>query len=142
YRAKEKVYVRGVILQAGDHTPLKNESQPRAIIEIRGPKGDVVASGWVQAQDSVIGYAWDVPSEQAGGQYTVKVSYPFEGYPPAERKFDIRAYRPPRLKSQIVFLRDGYGPGDEVGASLHSERAEGGIPDGAKVTVIARVDNA
>ncbi|HEY7120163.1 MAG TPA: alpha-2-macroglobulin family protein, partial [Tepidisphaeraceae bacterium] len=55
-------------------------------------------------------------------------------------KFDIRAYRAPRLKSQIVFVRDGYGPGDTVNASVHVDRAEGGIPAGAKVTAIARLD--
>ncbi len=142
YRGKEKVYIRGVILQANDHTPLKGGRQPQTMVEIRGPKGDVVASGWAPGQDSVLGYAWEIPAEQAGGQYTVKVSYPADGYPPAERKFDIRAYRPPRLRSQIVFLRDGYGPGDEVGATIHTERAEGGIPDGAKISVIARVDSA
>src|SRR6516165_5909374 len=61
---------------------------------------------------------------------------------PAERKFDIRAYRAPRLKSLLVFLRDGYGPGDTVSANLHVERAEGGIPAGARVSVSARVDGA
>ena len=59
---------------------------------------------------------------------------------PSERKFDIRAYRAPRLKSQIVFVRDGYGPGDTVTANLHVERAEGGIPAGARIFVTARVD--
>ncbi len=142
YRGREKVYVRGVILHAADRTPLKDAGQPRAMVEIRGPKGDVVASAWTQVTDSVLGYAWDVPAEQPGGQYTVKVRYPFEGFAPAERKFDVRAYRAPRLKSQIVFLRDGYGPGDEVAASLHTERAEGGIPAGAKVSAVARVDAA
>src|SRR6185369_1686541 len=46
----------------------------------------------------------------------------------------------PRLKSQIVFVRDGYGPGDSVAANLHVERAEGGFPTDAKVSVTARVD--
>ena len=48
------------------------------------------------------------------GEYTTKVSYPYNGHTPSERKFDIRAYRAPRLKTQIKFLRDGYGPGEEV----------------------------
>ncbi len=37
-------------------------------------------------------------------------------------------------------MRDGYGPGDTVSATLHVERAEGGIPAGAGVSVTARVD--
>src|SRR5208283_4339776 len=85
--------------------------------------------------------AWEIPKEQTGGEYTVKVTYPWLGHAPAERKFDIRAYRAPRLRSQIVFLRDGYGPGDKVTATLHTERAEGGIPQDAKVTVLPRVDS-
>src|SRR6185437_8368047 len=77
----------------------------------------------------------------AGGQYTLKITYPRMGYTPAERKFDVRAYRAPRLRNQVTFLRDGYGAGDKVTATVHSERAEGGFPAGAKVTVIARVDD-
>jgi uncharacterized protein YfaS (alpha-2-macroglobulin family) len=89
-----------------------------------------------------MGFSWNIPASQAGGEYTVRVSNPFTGDAPAERKFDIRAYRAPRLKSQIVFVRDGYGPGDTVAANLHVDRAEGGIPAGARVSVTARVDGA
>ncbi|MFP4055357.1 MAG: MG2 domain-containing protein [Candidatus Brocadiia bacterium] len=140
YRTGESVYIRAVLLDAIDHTPLPEDEQARAFVEIKGPKGDAVASGHVASHDSVVGFRWPVPDGQAGGEYTIKVTYPWQGHAPAERKFDIRAYRPPRLKSQIVFLRDGYGPGDDVGATLHVERAEGGVPQGAKVTAIARVD--
>src|SRR5438034_10166212 len=110
-----------------------------ASFEIKGPKGDTVASGVSAVIDSVVGFSWDIPSGQPGGEYTVRISLPSGDA--AERKFDIRAYRAPRLKSQIVFARDGYGPGDTVSASLHVERAEGGVPTGAKVSVGARVDN-
>ena len=140
YRAGEKVYIRGVVLRADNHTPLA-QADP-ATIEIRGPKGDVVNSGNAQTQDGVVGFAWEVPAGQAGGEYTVKISHPWAGHAPAERKFDIRAYRAPRLKSQIVFVRDGYGPGDAVSASLHVERAEGGVPSGANISASARVDGA
>jgi len=138
YRTGEKLYVRGVVLRADGHTPT-NPANP-AYIEIKGPKGDTVASGSSTIVDSVIGFSWNIPASQAGGEYTVRVSNPFTGDAPAERKFDIRAYRAPRLKSQIVFVRDGYGPGDTVAANLHVDRAEGGIPTGARVSVTARVD--
>jgi len=140
YRPNETVYVRGVVLHHATRKPLAPEAQSQAVIEIRGPKGDVVAAGQSVTEESVLGFSWQVPAEQPGGQYTIKVSHPWSGYPPAERKFEIRSYRAPRLKSQIKFVRDGYGPGDPVAASLHVERAEGGTPAGAKVTVIARVD--
>jgi uncharacterized protein YfaS (alpha-2-macroglobulin family) len=139
YRPGEKMYVRGVILDAANHRPLAEEGFG-ALVQINGPKGDIVAQGFAAIQDSVLGFQWDIPAEQAGGEYSIKVSHPMTGHPPAERKFDIRAYRAPRLKSQIVFVRDGYGPGDEVAAGLSVQRAEGGVPAGAPVTIIARVD--
>jgi len=141
YRAGEKVYVRGVVLGADGHAPMASSSGSTrtASFEIKGPKGDTVASGASAIIDSIIGFSWDIPSGQAGGEYTARISLPGSDAP-AERKFDIRAYRAPRLKSQIVFVRDGYGPGDTVAANLHVERAEGGTPGGAKVSVSARVD--
>ncbi len=140
YRAGENVYVRGVLLSANGHKPISDTQGVNATIEVTGPKGDVVARGTASAQDSSWGFSWKVPEGQAGGQYLLKVTYPWNGHAPAERKFDIRAYRAPRLKSQITFLRDGYGPGEKVSATLDVRRAEGGVPTGAKVSVTAVVD--
>lgn len=140
YRPGEQVLARGLMLEAVRHT--LNPSPYQAKLEILGPKGDVVTSGMVNTEDSVWGYAWTIPAEQPGGEYTLRVSYPWTGDAPAERKFDVRAYRAPRLKSQIEFLRDGYGPGDTVTATLDVKRAEGGVPAGAKVSAIALVDGA
>ena len=141
YRAGEKVYIRAVVLHAVSRAPLPaREQQHWAQFEVTGPRGDTVAQGQSRVQDSVVGFFWQVPDGQAGGEYTIKVSHPGSGYTPAERSFDIRAYRAPRLKNQITFLRDGYGPGDIVAVNVRSERAEGGTPNGANVTVTARVD--
>src|SRR5262249_19312877 len=139
YRTGERLYVRGVVLRAGGHTPMSTSLSETVSFEIKGPKGDTVASGASAIIDSVAGFSWDIPAGQAGGEYTVRIAHPAaDGR--AERKFDIRAYRAPRIKSQIAFVRDGYGPGDMVAANLHAERAEGGCPVGAKVSVTARVD--
>jgi len=140
YRPGETLYARGVLLHAFDRKPLSEHAW--AAIAIQGPKGDRIAGGRAQVQDSVWSFAWQVPEGQAGGEYTVKATYPGNGHAPAARKFDVRAYRPPRLRSQIEFLRDGYGPGDQVSATLEVTRSEGGVPEGAKVTAIGRVDGA
>lgn len=137
YHPGEVVYVRGVMLHAVRRTPAP---PMQARVEIHGPKGEQLANASTAGQDGVWAFSWVVPAEAAGGEYRVKVSYPPPGDPPAERKFDVRAFRAPRLKSQIVFLRDGYGPGDTVTATLEVLRAEGGAPAGAKVTATARVD--
>jgi uncharacterized protein YfaS (alpha-2-macroglobulin family) len=140
YRPGEQVMARGLLLKADDRKP--HPGGAPAQIEIRGPKGDVVTTAMVNIENAVWGYSWTVPAEMAGGEYTLKVSYPRTGDAPAERKFDVRAYRAPRLKSQIEFLRDGYGPGDTVTATLDVKRSEGGVPAGAKVTATAVVDGA
>jgi uncharacterized protein YfaS (alpha-2-macroglobulin family) len=140
YRPGETVYIRGVVLHAVSRKPLADKQQAGAQIQITGPKGNIVATGYVRSENSTVGFAWKVPAEQVGGEYTAKITYPRHGFAPGERKFDVRSYRAPRLKNQIVFVRDGYGPGDTVAAVLRSERAEGGFPVGAKVTVQARVD--
>ena len=142
YRPGETVYVRGVLLHAVTNRPLPGKTTANPSVSILGPKGETVATASTVVRNSVLGFAWVVPDGQAGGEYKVKVTWPYDGYTPSERGFDVRVYRAPRLKNQIVFVRDGYGPGDRVEASLHSERAEGGAPAGATVTVTARVDGA
>ena len=134
--------MRGVLLHHATRKPLANSESQRPLVEIRGPKGDSIASGMSAVADSVLGFTWPIPPTLVGGEYTIHVSHPFSGHPPAERKFDVRTFRTPRLKTQIKFLRDGYGAGDEVVATLHAERAEGGLPAGSAVTVMARVDGA
>jgi alpha-2-macroglobulin-like protein len=141
YRAGETLYVRAVTLHHATHKPLPDAPAIHSVIHIIGPKGDEVASGTIAVQEGVLGFSWLVPDEQAGGEYTAKITFPQHGHTPAERKFEIRAYRAPRLKTQIKFLRDGYGPSDEVVATWHVERAEGGVPAGSKLTVAARVDD-
>ncbi len=149
YRPGEMVYVRSVVLHAMTRVPLEmgppkgRRRAPwlnQAFIEIKDPKGAVVVRASAETRDSVSGFGWQVPADQAGGEYTARVTYPSLGIPPAERKFDVRVYRAPRLRTQIKFLRDGFGPGDQVNATVDVKRAEGDVPSGATVTVIARVD--
>src|SRR5215467_10160184 len=56
YRTGEKVYVRGVILHSDGHTPMTNVQVSRLApsFEIKGPKGETVASGVSTVVDSVI----------------------------------------------------------------------------------------
>src|SRR5213593_4961091 len=88
YRGGERLYVRGVLLRAAGHTPMTTGLNETASFEIKGPKGDTVASGVSAIIDSVAGFSWDIPAGQAGGEYTVRISHPAaDGR--AERKFDI-----------------------------------------------------
>ena len=141
YRGGETLYLRAVVLNAADNTPVGNESASIRV-KIRGPKGDFVFEGTSGGPDSTAGIQWKIPEGTPGGQYTALVTSPGLGAPETERDFEVRAYRAPRLKTQIEFTREGYGPGDLVRATVKADRAEGGIPVGATVTAIARVDGS
>jgi len=143
YREGESLYLRAVFLNAADNTPVNSPIKNGQIgidVKIRGPKGDFVFQGYGAGDNSTAGIKWDIPQGTAGGQYTALITSPVMGIPETERSFEIRAYRTPRLKTQIEFTREGYGPGDLVQASIKVDRAEGGVPEGAKITVLARVD--
>jgi len=139
YRQGENVYLRTMILNAADNTPTSTRDNS-ILVKITGPKGDIVHEGSSYGTGSSIGFQWEVPDGIAGGQYIAKVVSPTLGTPETERAFEVRAFRAPRIKTQIQFTRDGYGPGDLVKASVAIERAEGGVPQGALVTAIARLD--
>lgn len=139
YREGESVFLRATILNAMDNTPLAQNSL-EATIQIKGPKGNIVFDAISSGDDSVLGAQWLIPAGTSGGEYRAVVSRSSVGAPIAERRFDVRAYRAPRLKTQIKFARDGFGPGDEVQATVKVDRAEGGAAKGAKVSVVARVD--
>lgn len=137
YKANETVYVRGVVLDANTRVPAPNGSWSQIII--KGPKGETLTQGSSNVQDGAFGFSYALGPDAPGGEYVVEARG-LMGHAAGVRKFEVRAYRPPRLNSQITFLRDGYGPGDQVSATLEVKRAEGGIPTGAKVTAVARVD--
>lgn len=139
YKAGETVYVRGAVLEARTHAPAPNGQWSQ--VTVKGPKGETVWAGQSQVTDGAFGFSWTVAEGTPGGEYTVTAAGAF-GHAPGERKFDVRVYRPPRLKSQITFARDGYGPGDTLSATLETTRAEGGVPKGARITAVARVDGA
>ncbi|MBI2922131.1 MAG: A-macroglobulin complement component [Planctomycetes bacterium] len=138
YRAGETVYGRAVLVDAHKRTPV-DKSLP-VQFQVKSPMGDVVATVRSAVERGSAAFAWTVPEGQAGGEYVLVAQFPWNGYTSSETKFDVRAYRVPRLRTDVQFLKKGYGAGEEVAATLAATRAEGGIPAGAAVTIVARVD--
>ena len=137
YRPGETVYFRAVFLMADTYFPVR-EGREWAQLAITGPRDAETARLAAPILDSVAGFSWTIPAGTAGGSYEAKAES--GGDAPAVRRFEIRAYAPPRLKTRIEFLREGYGPGDTVTATVHIERAEGGAQAGARATAVARLD--
>jgi hypothetical protein len=82
-----------------------------------------------------------LPNNTPGGNYKIKMESEYEGFPSAERKFEVRNFQNPRLNTQIVFLKKAYSAGEKSTATLNAKRSEGGfVPKDTKVTATARVD--
>ncbi len=137
YKPGERMLARAVLLNAFDRRPFATETT--ATFEVKSARGELIHTELCRIADGVAGFGWDIPSDQTGGQFELSVMA-LNGAPPAKAEFDIRAYRAPRLRTDLQFLRKAYGPGDEVVATLEASRAEGGIPAGAKAVAVARVD--
>lgn len=139
YRPGEKAYFRTFVLHAFDHTPFKSGSG-RANLKIKNSRGSTLVDSNFRMESATGGASWDIPSDVPGGEYTAEISFPSDGLPTTVRKFDIRAFRAPRIKTQLEFLKKAYGPGETVTCTMSAERAEGGVPSNALVTAVARVD--
>lgn len=138
YREGETLFARAVVLDALTRHPAARGAWLQC--EVLGPRGESVLQSSCSGEDGVVPFSWTVPAGQAGGLYRLRFGGP--GFVPGERSFEVRAFRAPRIKSQIVFIRDGFGPGDEVTAFLEATRAEGGAPAGAGLTLVAVVDGS
>ena len=143
YKPGETLYARATVLDAFTHAPVKGETEGRGsgLMTLTSARGEIIAQAGTQLEHGVAAFSYTVPEGQAGGAYTLTAAFPYLGTPIATAEIDIRAYRAPRLRTDLQFLRKAYGPGDTVRASLESVRAEGGASAGAQVTAIARVDD-
>ena len=95
--------------------------------------GAVAATGTDGVELELVTSGLSKPTDIAAPEGDERLDAPSEG--PGvqvgghELAFEIRAYRAPRLKSQIVFVRDGYGPNDTVQATLAESNLFDRLPD-------------
>lgn len=137
YKTGETIRFRVIALEAFGNFPVRENLPFR--IRIKDARGALVRELHGSLQDSTGGVVFPVPGEQPSGVYRAFCTV--SGSAEAERSFEIRAYSAPRLKTQIAFLKDAYGAGEEVHAFLSVRRAEGGVPENADITLIARLDS-
>src|SRR5262245_504002 len=131
---------RAVILDAFSRAPLAGVTAVG--FTVRSARGVEVARVASATDAGVAAFGWEIPAGQEGGQFTLVANPSLLGLPTGETTFDVRDYRTPRLRTDLQFVKKAYGPGDEVAATLEATRSEGGIPAGAAVTAVARVDGA
>ena len=140
YHPGEKVFFRDVVLDGQTNYPLDEFLQlPHGFRwRLLGPQENEVASGMFQYENSVGADVWSIPKDLAGGIYTLKV-WGNDGAP-AERTFEVRNYRAPRIRTQIDFLKRGYLPGEEITAVIRFQRAEGEALENPRVSAVALLD--
>ena len=140
YRPGECVYMRDVVLDGITNYPLSSLVDGEGLFrwKVLGPREDEVASGEVSYRDSVGAMSWEIPVDAVGGDYVLRVEG--DNGAPAQRKFRIRQYRAPRLRTQLDFLKRGYLPGEEVVALVQASRADGTVLSTAKASASVLLD--
>ena len=139
YRPGELVHYRSLTLE---RFSLSATEEFPVHFEIIDPSGTVVPGS---QHDGIttrgVGTGvFAIPKEQVGGEYTL-IARSHEGsFPEEVRKFQIRNYRVPRLRKELEFQKDSYGPGDLVVADFFAKQAEGGPSKGASINITAVVD--
>ena len=95
--------------------PITRRSAARipAVVQILGPKGETVVTATGRDGDRASPASpGTVPDGQAGGEYVLQRQLPGPGFAPGRAEVRHPAPTARRgMKTQIRFLRDGYGPG-------------------------------
>lgn len=109
-------------------------------LKLINPRGATVQEKKVEVRKGMSAGDFVVDAGAVGGEYTLQAIAADNQV--VERKLVISRYEPPRIKKTLDFLRESYGPGDEVTATLTVERAAGGPLANHPLTGIVQIDGA
>ena len=137
YKPGEAVRFRALALE---RYGLRPDREHQVAFTIRTPQGAVAWQNWVATSRGVAADLFPVDPGLPGGEYTLEAASAEGLFAPEKRSFTVRAYRLPRLKKELKFVRESYGPGETASATLSVERTEGGPAALAKLTITATVD--
>ncbi|KAJ6237388.1 macroglobulin / complement [Anaeramoeba flamelloides] len=145
YKPGETLYCRAILLDCFNHKPLPKRAYQGGYphCKITNSKDEEIFDRGMEhpSNEPVISFQWEIPEEQKGGEYTIEIYFKDgRGIPKFQRTITIRKFTPKRFKTELKFKRKGYAAGETVKAQLKVERTEGGIPDQARVTCTARLD--
>ncbi|HYW79735.1 MAG TPA: MG2 domain-containing protein, partial [Thermoguttaceae bacterium] len=139
YQPGETVYFRSLTLS---RFPLAADRLMPIHFEVLDPSGGIAQDSQQEGvtEHGVGSGAFTIPLDAPGGEYTLVARSLDDAFAEQQRSFFVRSYRLPRLKKELEFARDSYGPGDAVVADFLAMRAEGGAAADAKLRVLASVD--
>lgn len=138
YRPGERALLRAVVLDRFTLQPREGWSRMRVI----DPKGASVRSWNESLEQGVIGVAWDVPSDAAGGEYRLELRDTDDQFTVESMPLMVRRFQPPKLAARAFLDQETYEPGSNGSAELVVSRLEGGASSGAQVNAAVIVDGA
>jgi len=87
--------------------------------ELLNPRGEVVVTKAVQQVNGTATTDFALDADAPGGQWTLRSTLPTGEVD--ERPFVVSSYTPPRIRKTLEFVREAYGPGEQIDALLELE---------------------
>lgn len=92
-------------------------------MQLLSPRGAIVATKRVLAQNGIARNDFQLAPEIEGGEYTIQLVA--DDGSRDEKKVVVNTYEAPRLMKTLELLRKAYGEGDTVSAAIEIKRATG-----------------
>lgn len=106
--------------------------------ELLDPRGNVVETRWVEQQMGAATNDFVIPEGAPGGLWKVRATDPMGAVD--ERPIVVASYAAPRVRKELDFVREAYGPGDKVEAVVKLEAPGGGPFANRPVRALFQVD--
>jgi len=136
YRPGDDVWIKSWDLGTSQ---LSGEGSGKGVrYELIDPRGQSVAQKDVQHSVGKATNDLHIPSNAAGGAWTLRATT-VDGHS-LERVFIVDHYEPPRIRKELDFAREAYGPGDTVRAVVSLSGATGGALADVPVEAVVQVD--
>jgi hypothetical protein len=115
YRPGETIWVKTWNLQARDWTGV--ERNPGLFYRLVAPDGEKMKQKRVRERGGHAANSFELPDDVEGGIYEIRVET-MEDHVEKTRTVRVAHFEAPRIKKELEFTRDSYGPGDEVTATV------------------------
>ncbi|MCB9765685.1 MAG: AgmX/PglI C-terminal domain-containing protein [Alphaproteobacteria bacterium] len=136
YRPGETVWFKTWDLDLRD---LSGDAEVRGVwVELLGPRGQVVERKHVEAERGMATNDFVLPGAALGGVWQLRATT-YDGLKQT-RELVVASYEAPRIRKELDFVREAYGPGDEVSALITVEAQAGGPLGGEALFADVRVD--
>ncbi|MDB4956835.1 MAG: A-macroglobulin complement component, partial [Myxococcales bacterium] len=109
-------------------------------MQLLSPRGAVVATKRVLAQNGVARNDFALDANADGGEYTIQLVGDAGGID--TKKIIVNTYEAPRLMKTLELLRKAYGEGDQVTAAIEIKKTTGEPLADHAITAVVTIDDA